>query len=110
MATRSGLAMAPGGPRVRLHDEHQSGRPLGRRARPHALGCEDGAQGRRATGADPERDVLAGDHQVPSPEAALIRPGGLMRRRTRAQWKVVTRWTAPATTVPFPNDLAYWRA
>src|ERR1700712_4239377 len=78
MATRSGLAMAPGGPRVRLHDEHQSGRSLGPRARPHALGCGDGAQGRRATGADPERDVVAGDHPLPSPEAALVRPGGLM--------------------------------
>ena len=39
VAARSGLAMAPGGARLRLHDEHQSGRALDCRTGSHALGA-----------------------------------------------------------------------
>lgn len=55
----------------RLHDEHQSGRPLDPRAQP--LGRRDGPQGRRARGPGAERDVAGADHQVPTAEAALVR-------------------------------------
>jgi histidinol phosphatase-like PHP family hydrolase len=35
----------PSRTQIRLHDEHQSGRPLNSRTRPHAPGRRDGAEG-----------------------------------------------------------------
>src|SRR3954452_14811100 len=78
MAPRPGLALAPGGAGFRLHAEHQSGRALDPRARPHALGRPDGAQGRCPRQPRPQRDAYSGNHALPPPEAALIRPGRLM--------------------------------
>lgn len=57
MATRPGLALAPGGPGLRLHDEHQPGRTPDRRTRSHALGRRDGAERRRADEPGAERDA-----------------------------------------------------
>jgi DNA polymerase/3'-5' exonuclease PolX len=62
------VALAPGGARIRLHDEHQSGRALHSRTRPHALGRRDGSQGWRPCRPGPERDDASRDHALPAPK------------------------------------------
>jgi hypothetical protein len=57
--------------------QHQSGRALDPRVRPHALGCRDD-EGRVPADRVPERDDSSGNHALSPPEAALVRPGGLM--------------------------------
>src|SRR3569833_1783778 len=78
MAARPRLALAPGGPRLRLPPEHQSGRELDSGTRPHALGRRDGPKGRSSCRPGLEREDASGDHALPSPEAALARARRLM--------------------------------
>lgn len=54
-----GLALAPGGAGVQLHAEHQFGRALDHRARPHALGRRHGQEGRRSCRASLDAMPLA---------------------------------------------------